>query len=67
MVKEKALKHGIELSTELDGVPEVIEGDERKLKQVVFNLLSNAVKFTPDGGRVTIRADLLSRANGLGW
>lgn len=64
MVKEKALKHGIELSTELDGVPEVVAGDERKLKQVVFNLLSNAVKFTADGGRVTIRADLLPRANG---
>jgi PAS domain S-box-containing protein len=64
MVKEKALKHGIELSTELDGVPEVVAGDERKLKQVVFNLLSNAVKFTADGGRVTIRADLVSRANG---
>jgi signal transduction histidine kinase len=64
MVKEKALKHGIELLTELDGVPEVVAGDERKLKQVVFNLLSNAVKFTADGGRVTIRADLVSRANG---
>lgn len=64
MVGEKALKHGIELLTELDGVPEVVEGDERKLKQVVFNLLSNAVKFTPDGGRVRIRADLVSRANG---
>ena len=64
MVKEKALKHGIELSTELDGLPGVVAGDERKLKQVVFNLLSNAVKFTADGGRVTIRADLVSRADG---
>jgi CheY-like chemotaxis protein len=26
------------------------------VKQVVFNLLSNAVKFTPDGGRVDVRA-----------
>jgi signal transduction histidine kinase len=64
MVKEKALKHGIELSTELDGIPEVVEADERKLKQVVYNLLSNAVKFTADGGRVTIRAESVSRADG---
>ncbi len=64
MVKEKALKHGIELSTELDGIPEVLRADERKLKQIVFNLLSNAVKFTPDGGRVMIRGDLISRVNG---
>ena len=30
--------------------------DHRLLKQIVLNLLSNAVKFTPEGGRVTIRA-----------
>ncbi len=30
--------------------------DQRLLKQVVLNLLSNAVKFTPEGGRITIRA-----------
>ena len=31
-------------------------GDERKLKQILLNLLSNAVKFTPEGGRVAVRA-----------
>ena len=30
--------------------------DPRLLKQIVLNLLSNAVKFTPEGGRITIRA-----------
>ena len=30
--------------------------DHRLLKQIVLNLLSNAVKFTPEGGRITIRA-----------
>jgi len=56
MVKEKALKHGIELSLKLeDGIPDIY-ADERKVKQVVFNLLSNAVKFTPDGGKAGIEA-----------
>jgi signal transduction histidine kinase len=32
----------------------VVEGDERKIKQVLFNLLSNAVKFTPRGKSVRI-------------
>src|SRR3954466_3869887 len=36
--------------------------DNRLLKQIVLNLLSNAVKFTPEGGRITIRARATS-----GW
>ena len=56
MIKEKAMKHGIQLHTEIDGIPERIRGDERKLKQILYNLLSNAVKFTPDGGVVTLDA-----------
>jgi DNA-binding response OmpR family regulator/anti-sigma regulatory factor (Ser/Thr protein kinase) len=42
----------------VDPTLDVIEADERKVKQVVFNLLSNAVKFTPDGGQVGITAGL---------
>jgi signal transduction histidine kinase/CheY-like chemotaxis protein len=32
-----------------------IEGDPKRLHQVLGNLLSNAVKFTPQGGRVEVR------------
>jgi len=56
MVKEKAVKHGIRLSVDLNNAPVNIRADERKLKQIMYNLLSNAVKFTPDGGRVHISA-----------
>jgi len=56
MIKEKALKHGIELSLSVNGVPDTIRADERKLKQILYNLLSNAVKFTPDGGRISLAA-----------
>jgi len=56
IIKEKALKHRIALSSSFDGVPEIISADERKLKQVLYNLLSNAVKFTPDGGSVCLSA-----------
>jgi signal transduction histidine kinase len=56
MVKEKALKHKLQLLTDIGEIPTVISGDERKLKQIVYNLLSNAVKFTPDGGKITVAA-----------
>jgi two-component system, cell cycle sensor histidine kinase PleC len=33
-----------------------VNADNRLLKQIVLNLLSNAVKFTPERGRIIIRA-----------
>ena len=56
MLKEKALKHGVSLDVDCDGIPSIISADEQKLKQVMYNLLSNAVKFTPDGGSVHVAA-----------
>jgi PAS domain S-box-containing protein len=64
MIKEKALKHGISLQDQIDGVPEVIAADERKLKQVLYNLLANAVKFTPEGGRIVLGARPLRYGKG---
>jgi PAS domain S-box-containing protein len=64
MFKEKTLKHGLQLSLDVDHVPDTITADERKLKQVVYNLVANAVKFTPEGGSVTLSACHISSANG---
>ena len=58
MVKEKAIKQGIKISSHFDSIPEYINADERKLKQILYNLLSNAVKFTPGGGSITLAAKL---------
>ena len=58
MIRERAGRHGIALNLDRDPAVDVIEADERKVKQILFNLLSNAVKFTPDGGQVGIKAGM---------
>ena len=61
MVRERATEDGVRVAFAADPEVDVVEGDERRIKQVIFNLLSNAVKFTPAGGEVDVSA---TRANG---
>lgn len=46
----------IRLQTSFDSNVGKIEGDADRLQQVFLNLLSNAIKFTPNGGRIDVRA-----------
>jgi signal transduction histidine kinase len=57
LVRERALRRGITLEQSIDSCLGEMQGDERKIKQVLLNLLSNAIKFTPEGGRVAVRAE----------
>ena len=56
LIRERATRHNIALDLAADPQMGEIRADERKFKQILLNLLSNAVKFTPDGGRVEVRA-----------
>jgi signal transduction histidine kinase len=54
MVRERAREEGVEVMLAPDPQVDVVEGDERRIRQVIFNLLSNAVKFTRAGGKVDV-------------
>jgi len=41
-----------------EDLPPVL-ADSRRIQQVVMNLLHNALKFTPEGGHVTLRAEVV--------
>jgi len=58
LVRERAQRREIRLDRTIDESVGKVHADERKLKQVLLNLLSNALKFTPEGGRIDVRAVL---------
>ncbi len=61
MVRERATMDGVQVELATAPGVDIVTGDERRIRQVIFNLLSNAVKFTPAGGVVDVTA---SQVNG---
>ena len=58
----RATEKGLTLLLTRDpSVPQLIETDDKKLRQILLNLLSNAVKFTEQGG-VGLRVKIRRRA-----
>jgi two-component system, OmpR family, phosphate regulon sensor histidine kinase PhoR len=67
IVEEMRASLGVEGRIELEvAMPEPITpvfGDADKLRQILLNLVDNAVKYSPEGGRVVLRAE--ARDGGL--
>lgn len=56
LIKNRAFDQGVELTITNNCNAEIFNGDEKRLKHVMFNLLSNSLKFTLPGGRISIVA-----------
>lgn len=52
---------GVELISALEPGAEVVQADSEKLIWVLLQLVDNAVKFTPGGGRVGVRVELIDQ------
>lgn len=52
----QAAEKGLSMTVNVDDtLPQILLGDEARIRQILFNLVGNAVKFTPEGG-VTVEA-----------
>jgi signal transduction histidine kinase len=62
-----AVTKGLRLKLRLgERLPDWVEGDELRIKQIMTNLVSNALKFS-EHGEVSIRADGLEARRGWVW
>jgi len=59
-----AEKKNIKVEMNIDKGIGSIVADKMKIKQIFYNLLSNAIKFTPEGGRVGIKASRVTLKRG---
>jgi signal transduction histidine kinase len=57
MARPLAENKNIDLKSQLEPDIPMLRQDVNKLQQILQNLLSNAIKFTPEGGRVAIKAE----------
>ncbi len=57
MFRPLAEKKNIDLRSQIEPDIPMLRQDITKLQQILQNLLSNAIKFTPEGGRVQLKAE----------
>lgn len=58
MLRERIDTGNLVVDGNLEASPLTVYADDRAFRQILLNLLSNAIKFTPEGGRISVNADI---------
>jgi len=54
LIADRLSEHAISLKVETAFAPDLMLGDETRIRQILYNLLSNAVNYAPDGSTVKL-------------
>lgn len=57
LVSERLREHAIKLDIDLSRAPKSFNGDENRVRQILFNLLSNASNYAPEGSTITLACE----------
>lgn len=60
MLRPTAQEKHIQLVETLPATAIAVSGEGDRLKQIINNLLSNAIKFTPSGGQVEVKLEVMN-------
>ncbi|MEI7973329.1 MAG: CheR family methyltransferase, partial [Bdellovibrio sp.] len=59
-----AKKKKIQIDSHLPGVSCHVLADSFRLQQIFWNILNNAIKFTPFGGKISVKCEIVENPNG---
>ncbi len=61
VIRPLCMEKNLSLTVEVGEEIRLVNGDEVRIRQIMYNLLSNAIKFTEEGGKIDVLAAVVDR------